>query len=80
VTYQLSLQIRMMLILSSFKVTLKLKTSNIFRETLRWVTKRKQVNLGQKYLLKNKRKIIEPILISLKQNSDKLQLRMIGFY
>jgi hypothetical protein len=69
-----------MLILSSFKVTLKLKTSNIFRETLRWVTKRKQVNLGQKYLLKNKRKIIEPILISLKQNSDKLQLRMIGFY
>lgn len=69
-----------MQILLLYKVTQKQRTNNTFQEILQWETKRKQVNLGRKYLLKNKKKIIEHILISLKLNLDKLQLKMIGFY
>lgn len=79
-TYQLSLQIRMTRTLLLYKVTQKQKTNNIFQEILQWETKRKQVNLGLKYLLKSKKKIIEHILINLKLNLGKLQLKMIGFY
>jgi hypothetical protein len=69
-----------MQILLLYKVTQKQRTNNTFQEILQWETKRKQVNLGRKYLLKSKKKIIEHILISLKLNLDKLQLKMIGFY
>lgn len=69
-----------MQILLLYKVTQKQRTNNTFQEILQWETKRKQANLGRKYLLKSKKKIIEHILISLKLNLDKLQLKMIGFY
>jgi len=70
-TYQLWLPIKMMLISYSFREILKQKTSNTFRETSRWEIKKKLGSLGQRYSLKNKRKIIVHTQISLRLNSDK---------
>lgn len=80
VTYRQQPQIKMMLILLWQKAIPRQKINNTFQEQSLWETKKKQDSLGRKYLPKNKRKTIVPTQISLRQNSDKLQLKMIGSY